>query len=64
MTNTKTLLKNEDKLMLGEILLNQNYAIELVSSEIADIETGLKQADETRLKQLNELYDRLTKAGY
>lgn len=54
----------EDKSILGELVLKQKYALELVSNELADIENGYKQADEQRVKQLNGLYDRLVKAGF
>lgn len=57
-------LSDEDKSLLMEILLNQGYVLELVGSELIDLENGHKKADEERIKQLNGLYSRLIKAGY
>lgn len=57
-------LTSEDKNIIFDIVVNQYYALELVGSEIADIESGRKQVEDERLKQLNDLYDRLVRAGY
>jgi hypothetical protein len=57
-------LSTEDKELLFDVLVNQQYALEIISSEIADIESGQKKVTEGRLKELNELYDRLVKAGF
>ncbi|RXK27263.1 hypothetical protein A6g_16735 [Bacillus velezensis] len=40
------------------ILINQEYAIELLTSEINDIEAGSKSVDGTTYKKLVTLYDR------
>jgi hypothetical protein len=48
----------EQKLLLN-LLFNQHYALELVSCEIADIESGYKQVEESHYKKLIKLYDRL-----
>lgn len=49
--------EEEQKLLLN-ILINHEYAIELLSSEINDIETGTKNVDGTTCKKLVTLYDR------
>ena len=49
--------EEEQKLLLN-ILINHEYAIELLSSEINDIETGTKNDDGTTYKKLVTLYDR------
>ncbi|MCM3160255.1 antirepressor AbbA [Metabacillus litoralis] len=52
-------LSYDEQKLLVETLLRQDYAIELISSEINDIESGLKQVDEGNYHQLKLLYDRL-----
>lgn len=49
--------EEEQKLLLN-ILINHEYAIELLSSEINDIETVTKNVDGTTYKKLVTLYDR------
>lgn len=49
--------EEEQKLLLN-ILINHEYAIELLSSEINDIETGPKTLTSTTYKKLVTLYDR------
>ncbi|MBC9024547.1 MULTISPECIES: AbrB antirepressor AbbA [Bacillus] len=49
--------EEEQKLLLN-ILINHEYAIELLSSEINDIETRTKNVDGTTYKKLVTLYDR------
>ncbi|MDR4434273.1 AbrB antirepressor AbbA [Bacillus tequilensis] len=49
--------EEEQKLLLN-ILINHEYAIELLSSEINDIETGTKNVDGITYKKLVTLYDR------
>ncbi|MRX73790.1 antirepressor AbbA [Bacillus lacus] len=52
-------LSTDDQVLLVDLLLNQQYALELITSEINDIENGLKTVDEQRYKKLICLYDRL-----
>ncbi|ARA97317.1 MULTISPECIES: antirepressor AbbA [Geobacillus] len=52
-------LSGEEASLLLEVLFSQQYALELVRSELADIENGDKEADEQRYRQLLRLYDRL-----
>ncbi|MFJ5963603.1 MULTISPECIES: antirepressor AbbA [unclassified Bacillus (in: firmicutes)] len=49
----------EEKKLLLNVLLNQDYAVELLSSEINDIECGTKKVDDNTYKQLITLYDRV-----
>ncbi|MGW7736879.1 antirepressor AbbA [Bacillus velezensis] len=49
--------EEEQKLLLN-ILINQEYAIELLTSEINDIEAGSKSVYGTTYKKLVTLYDR------
>lgn len=49
----------EEKKLLLNVLLNQEYAVELLSSEINDIECGTKNVDDNTYKQLITLYDRV-----
>ncbi len=62
-TLTMLRLSEEEQALLLDVMLQQRYASELVSSEITDVETGQKKCEETRLKQLNNLLVRLHKAG-
>lgn len=52
-------LSGEEASLLLEVMFSQQYALELVRSELADIENGDKEADEQRYRQLLRLYDRL-----
>jgi hypothetical protein len=63
-SNLTSNLTNEEKELLVDALLTQRYALEVVGSEISDLESGRKQVDESRLKKLNDLYSRLAKAGF
>lgn len=49
----------EEQKLLIEALLSQNYVIELLSSELNDIESGVKIKDEHAYKQLKSLFERL-----
>ncbi|AHL71200.1 antirepressor AbbA [Bacillus altitudinis MN12] len=49
----------EEKKLLLNVLLNQEYAVELLSSEINDIECGTKNVDDNTYKKLITLYDRV-----
>ncbi|AEH48763.1 antirepressor AbbA [Parageobacillus thermoglucosidasius] len=53
------MLSHEEQILLLDILFAQQYALELISCELADIENGEKQVDEKRHQQLLHLYDRL-----
>jgi hypothetical protein len=52
-------LSHEERCLLLELLFAQQYALELVRCELADIENGDKQVDAKRYQQLLHLYDRL-----
>jgi hypothetical protein len=52
-------LSHEEQRLLLDILFTQQYALELVRCELADIENGDKQVDAKRYQQLLSLYDRL-----
>lgn len=56
-------LSIEERELLLNVMLKQNYAKELLSSEIADIENHPSADDEKKLRQLYQLYDRLSKLG-
>ncbi|MGM7702480.1 antirepressor AbbA [Pseudalkalibacillus sp. Hm43] len=62
-TLTRVKLTEEDKELLLDVVLKQRYASELVSCELTDIETGQKNCEENRIRQLNHLLLRLHKAG-
>lgn len=49
----------EERKLLLNVLLDHEYAVELLSSEINDIETGTKNVDSLTYKQLVTLYDRV-----
>ncbi|BDG33010.1 antirepressor AbbA [Parageobacillus thermoglucosidasius] len=53
------MLSHEEQILLLDILFAQQYALELISCELADIENGEKRVDEKRHQQLLHLYDRL-----
>ncbi len=52
-------LSDEEAALLLDVLFSQQYALELIRSELADIENGDKAVDEHRHRQLLRLYDRL-----
>ncbi len=54
-----TRLSGEEAALLLDVLFSQQYALELIRSELADIENGDKEVDEHRYQQLLRLYDRL-----
>jgi hypothetical protein len=58
------ILSHEEQILLLDILFTQQYALDLVSCELADIENGEKQVDEKRYQQLLRLYDRLLQETY
>lgn len=49
----------EERKLLLNVLLDHEYAVELLSSEINDIETGTKNVDSLTYKKLVTLYDRV-----
>jgi hypothetical protein len=52
-------LSHEEQQLLLDLLFAQQYALEIVRCELADIENGDKQVDAKRYQQLLRLYDRL-----
>lgn len=50
---------NEEQELLISLLMKQEYAIELLSCELNDIESGEKAVDMETYKQLTTLYDRI-----
>ncbi|MDN4072507.1 antirepressor AbbA [Fictibacillus terranigra] len=57
-------LSVDDKLLLADLALSQKYAKELVQSELMEIELGLREAKNDRVKKLNDLLVILHKTGY
>ncbi|WP_088067844.1 antirepressor AbbA [Gottfriedia luciferensis] len=54
----------EDELsLLVDTVMKQNYAIELISSQITDIENGLMDAGEDQYVRLVHLYHKLRDLG-
>lgn len=52
-------LSRDEQQLLLEVLFSQQYALEIISSELADMESGQKQTDEGRYLHLVKLYERL-----
>ncbi|GGJ74757.1 flagellar basal body rod protein FlgC [Anoxybacillus voinovskiensis] len=52
-------LSPDEQCLLLEVLFNQRYALEIISSELADMESGQKQVDEARYRHLVKLYERI-----
>lgn len=59
METTIEKISSDDQKLLIEILFSQHYAIEIISSELNDIEAGLKSTDNDTYNRLVSLYDRL-----
>lgn len=57
--NTMDLLTTDDQKLLAEVLISQDYAVEVLSSELNDIEAGMKNTDRNTYLRLISLYDRL-----
>ena len=57
-------LTKEEQNLLLDVLFRQNYASELLSVELSDIETGRKKTDISHYKQLTSLFARLKNEGY
>ncbi|WP_243293051.1 antirepressor AbbA [Bacillus sp. FJAT-47783] len=49
----------EDQQLLVDVLFSQEYAIELLESELHDIENGHKKVDFQTYKKLIDLYDKI-----
>lgn len=54
-------LSLDEQNLLLDVLFNQQYALEIINSELADIESGYKQADTVRYQNLVKLYERIRK---
>ncbi len=52
-------LTQEDRFLLAHAILEQNYAIEIISSYLSDVEQGYKTIDEDLYKKYVALYDKL-----
>ncbi|MCL6585706.1 MAG: antirepressor AbbA [Anoxybacillus sp.] len=52
-------LSPDEQCLLLEVLFNQRYALEVISSELADMENGQIQVDEARYRHLVQLYERI-----
>jgi len=59
MRAVQPVLSLEEKQLLVAILFRNHFAIELVVSEINDIECGKKEFDLCTYKKLVELYDKI-----
>ncbi|HSH25807.1 MAG TPA: antirepressor AbbA [Massilibacterium sp.] len=57
-------LSPKEQFLLLEVLFKQQYAKEIISCEISDIENGYKDACDSRMKALHSLYIRLDEQGY
>ncbi|MFC0270720.1 antirepressor AbbA [Metabacillus herbersteinensis] len=56
-------LSIDDQKLLIELLLDHQYALELISSELNDIESGSKMTDDTTYQRLLSLYDQIRFEG-
>jgi hypothetical protein len=52
-------LSLDEQALLLDVLFAQRYALELISCELADMESGCKEADEARYQRLVKLYRRI-----
>jgi hypothetical protein len=59
METTLKKLTSDDQKLLVEILIRQQYAIEIVTSELNDIEAGVKSTDDITYNRLVSLYELL-----
>ncbi|WP_062199351.1 antirepressor AbbA [Massilibacterium senegalense] len=57
-------LSTKEQSLLLDVLFRQQYAKEVVSCEISDIESGFKTVDDVEMKDLHSLYIRLEKEGF
>ncbi|MFX3624057.1 MAG: antirepressor AbbA [Ectobacillus sp.] len=63
MKKSNVYLTEEEQNLLLDVLFQQNYAVELLACELADIESGLKAADTAHYKRVEKLFDRLKNAN-
>ncbi|MBP0724732.1 antirepressor AbbA [Bacillus sp. RG28] len=54
---------DDEMYLLVDTVMKQNYAIELVSSQITDIENGLMDVGEEQYTRLLHLYHKLRDLG-
>ncbi len=59
METTLKKLTLDDKQLLAETLISQQYALEIIISELNDIESGIKRMDQSKYLQLLTLYEKL-----
>lgn len=57
-------LTKEEQNLLLDVLFRQNYASEILSVELSDIETGRKKTDISHYTQVTNLFARLKNEGY
>ncbi|WP_242222171.1 antirepressor AbbA [Bacillus cereus group sp. BfR-BA-01380] len=57
-------LTKEEQNLLLDVLFQQNYASEILSVELSDIENGQKKTDIAHYKQVTSLFARLKNEGY
>ncbi|HDX9576655.1 antirepressor AbbA [Bacillus cytotoxicus] len=57
-------LTKEEQSLLLDVLFLQNYASEILSVELSDIENGRKKIDISHYKQVTNLFARLKNEGY
>lgn len=53
------MLTSEEKLLLVEALFSQNYAKEIIASELADLENYALDATKEKYQKLLNLYDHI-----
>lgn len=58
MENEIEKLTSADQKILLKVLFNQQYEIEILSSELNDIESGERSVDQDTYRQLVSLYER------
>ncbi|MGN7939944.1 antirepressor AbbA [Metabacillus sp. 22489] len=59
METTLKKLTLDDKQLLAEALISQQYALEIIISELNDIESGIKRMEQSKYLQLLTLYEKL-----
>ncbi|ANB58687.1 antirepressor AbbA family protein [Anoxybacillus sp. B7M1] len=52
-------LSLDEQMLLLDVLFTQQYALEIISCELSDIERGYKYVDEARHQKLVQLYHRI-----
>lgn len=63
MINGDTILSVEERMLLAYAVLEQNYAVEVVSNLISDVEKEEKIIDVDLYKKFLKLYDKLKDVG-